>query len=172
VDVLVAGAADDQGLASAGGHAASRAHPLIPEQKLQNATLARIRIVVENTLAEMKRFRILADVFRHPVHLYDAIFVTIAGFVTHRADQRLVDVAVAAEAGVCLFCNESTDRPVRLVYRYSSSLVSVPIFPTTTPQNPLRGVGNDESTGSRRPLDTVNGWCYCDVTGSGRIPPR
>ena len=65
-----------------------------------------------------------------------------------------------------------TDRPVRLVYRYSSSLVPVPFFPTTTPQNPLRGVGNDESTGSRRPLDTVNGWCYCDVTGSGRTPPR
>lgn len=74
----------------------SRAHPLIPEQKLHNATLSRIRIVVENTLAEMKHFRILADVFRHPVHLYDAIFVTIAGFVTHRADQRLGDVAVAA----------------------------------------------------------------------------
>ena len=73
-----------------------RTQPLTPEQKLHNATLSRIRIVVENTLAEMKHFRILADVFRHPIHLYDAIFVTIAGLVTRRADQRLADLAVAA----------------------------------------------------------------------------
>jgi hypothetical protein len=52
--------------------------------------------VVENTLAEMKHVRILADVFRHPLHLYDAIFVTIAGLVTRRADQRLANLAVAA----------------------------------------------------------------------------
>ena len=66
----------------------SRTHPLTPEQKLHNATLSCIRIVVENTLAEMKHFRILADVFRHSMSLYDAIFVSIAGFVTRRADQR------------------------------------------------------------------------------------
>ncbi len=69
----------------------SKAHPLTPEQKLHNAHLSRIRIVVENTLAEMKHFRILADVFRHPLTLYDGIFVSIAGFVTRRADQRLAD---------------------------------------------------------------------------------
>jgi len=69
----------------------SKAYPLTPEQKLHNAYLSRIRIVVENTLAEMKHFRILADVFRHPLTLYDAIFVSIAGLVTHRADQRLAD---------------------------------------------------------------------------------
>lgn len=66
----------------------SRAHPLTPEQKLHNALLSRIRIVVENTLAEMKHFRILADVFRHPLDLYDSIVVSIAGVVTRRADQR------------------------------------------------------------------------------------
>ena len=66
----------------------SKAHPLTPEQKLHNALLSRIRIVVENTLAEMKHFRILADVFRHPLALYDSIFVSVAGLITHRADQR------------------------------------------------------------------------------------
>jgi hypothetical protein len=66
----------------------TRTQPLTPEQKLHNATLSRIRIVVENTLAEMKHFRILADVFRHTMSVYDAIFVSIAGLVTHRADQR------------------------------------------------------------------------------------
>ena len=69
----------------------SRTHPLTPERKLHNAHLSRIRIVVENTLAEMKHFRILADVFRHPLTLYDGIFMSIAGLVTRRADQRLAD---------------------------------------------------------------------------------
>ncbi len=73
----------------------SRAHPLTPEQKLHNALLSRIRIVVENTLAEMKHFRILADVFRHPLDLYDRIFVAIAGVVTRRADRRLADQRLA-----------------------------------------------------------------------------
>ncbi len=74
----------------------SRTHPLTPEQKLHNASLSRIRIVVENTLAEMKHFRILADVFRHPIDIYDSIFVTIAGFVTRRTDQRLAALPLAA----------------------------------------------------------------------------
>lgn len=66
----------------------SKAHPLTPEQKLHNAILSRIRIVVENTLAEMKHVRILADVFRHSLALYDSIVVSIAGVVTRRADRR------------------------------------------------------------------------------------
>ena len=73
----------------------SKAHPLTPEQKLHNALLSRIRIVVENTLAEMKHFRILADVFRHPLDLYDSIFVSIAGLVTRRADRRWAAQGVA-----------------------------------------------------------------------------
>jgi len=66
----------------------SKTHPLTPEQKLHNAILSRIRIVVENTLAEMKHVRILADVFRHSLALYDSIVVSIAGVVTRRADRR------------------------------------------------------------------------------------
>ncbi len=73
----------------------STAHPLTPEQKLHNAHLSRIRIVVENTLAEMKHVRILAAVFRHPLALYDRIFVSIAGLVTRRADRRVADQRMA-----------------------------------------------------------------------------
>ncbi len=79
-----------------------RAHPLTPEQKLHNALLSRIRIVVENTLAEMKHFRILADVFRHPLELYDSIVVSIAGLVTRRADRRLATQNVADQGRAAL----------------------------------------------------------------------
>ncbi len=67
-----------------------------PEQKLHNALLSRIRIVVENTLAEMKHVRILTDVFRHPLDPYDRIFVPIAGVVTHCADQHRAALPLAA----------------------------------------------------------------------------
>jgi len=69
----------------------SKAHPLTPEQKLHHALLSRIRIVVENTLAEMKHCRALTDVFRHPLDLYDHIVVAIASVVTRHADQRDAD---------------------------------------------------------------------------------
>jgi len=80
----------------------SRAHPLTPEQKLHNALLSRIRIVVENTLAEMKHFRILTEVFRHPLDLYDRIFVSIAGIVTRRADRRLAAAGLADQCRAAL----------------------------------------------------------------------
>ncbi len=80
----------------------SKAHPLTPEQKLHNALLSRIRIVVENTLAEMKHFRILADVFRHPLDRYDSIVVSIAGIVTRRADHRLAAQRLAAQRRAAL----------------------------------------------------------------------
>jgi hypothetical protein len=80
----------------------SRAHPLTPEQKLHNALLSRIRIVVENTLAAMKHFRILADVFRHPLDRYDSLVVSIAGLVTRRADRRLAAQGLADQRRVAL----------------------------------------------------------------------
>jgi hypothetical protein len=80
----------------------SKAHPLTPEQKLHNALRSRIRIVVENTLVEMKHFRILAGVFRHPLDLYDSIFVSIAGVITRRADRRVTAQRVADQHRVAL----------------------------------------------------------------------
>jgi hypothetical protein len=80
----------------------SRAHPLTPEQKRHHALLSHIRIVVENTLAEMTHVRILADVFRHPLALDESIFVSIAGIVTRRADRRWATQCVADQGRTVL----------------------------------------------------------------------
>ncbi len=50
----------------------------------------------------MKHFRILADVFRHPLTLYDTIVVSIVGVVTRRADRRLADQRVAGQRRAAL----------------------------------------------------------------------
>lgn len=63
---------------------------LLPEEKFHNHMVSRIRVVVENALAEMKHFRILSDVFRHAMERYDSITLAIAGIVNHRIDGRLV----------------------------------------------------------------------------------
>jgi transposase len=68
---------------------ATRGHPLTPEQKLHNHELSRIRIVVENTLARMKVFRVLRDAFRHAIELYDSIILAIVGIVNRRMDKQL-----------------------------------------------------------------------------------
>lgn len=40
-------------------HKASKNHPLTPQEKAENTTLARLRVVVENALAKMKSFFVL-----------------------------------------------------------------------------------------------------------------
>jgi len=72
---------------------ASRGHPLTPEQKLHNHDISSIRIVVENTIAALKHFRSLTDVFRHAVERYDNVFLAIVGIVNHRIDKRLARLA-------------------------------------------------------------------------------
>lgn len=71
---------------------ASRWHPLTPEEKLHNHEVSSVRVVVENTLAKMKIFRILADLFRHAMGIYDNIILAIAGIVNRRMDRQLVCV--------------------------------------------------------------------------------
>src|SRR5207253_2435448 len=43
---------------------ASRGHPLTAEQKAYNREVARYRIVVEHTIAQLNRFTVLRQVFR------------------------------------------------------------------------------------------------------------
>jgi len=74
---------------------ASRGHPLIPEQKLHNHDISAIRVVVENTIAALKHFRSLADVFRHAVERYDHVILAIVGIVNRRLDKRLARLAAA-----------------------------------------------------------------------------
>ena len=44
---------------------ASRGHPLTDAQKKQNQSISRQRILVENAIGGMKRYRSLTDVFRN-----------------------------------------------------------------------------------------------------------
>lgn len=72
---------------------ASRGHPLTDDQKAANHILSHYRIVVEHTLAQLKRFLILAHVFRHARSLYNQIFRVVAGLANHRiAGRPLVTV--------------------------------------------------------------------------------
>lgn len=49
---------------------ARRNHPLLPEQKAFNRHLAQYRIVVEHTIAQLSKFQVLSQVWRHlrPAH--------------------------------------------------------------------------------------------------------
>ena len=78
-------------------HKASRGHPLDEEQKRMNREYVGIRIVVEHTLSELKHFRVLADVFRHAVSLYDMVFQAVVAIVNPRI-ARQVAAALAAAA--------------------------------------------------------------------------
>jgi hypothetical protein len=63
---------------------ARRNHPLTEEQKAFNRFLSQYRIVVEHTLAQMNKFAVLAQVFRHALEGHARIFRIIAGLVNRR----------------------------------------------------------------------------------------
>ncbi|MFO3797233.1 MAG: transposase family protein [Anaerolineales bacterium] len=69
-------------------HKARRNHPLLPDQKLANQELASMRMVVEHTLSRLKRFRILALVFRHMLSLYDSVLMAVVGMVNFLMERR------------------------------------------------------------------------------------
>jgi len=62
---------------------------LTDEQKAFNRVLAGTRIVVEHTLAHMKIFQVLSQVYRHARHAYSSIFRLIAGLLNRHIDRRL-----------------------------------------------------------------------------------
>lgn len=59
---------------------------LSPEERYHNHELASTRVVVENTIARMKCFRVLADRFRHALDTYDWITHAVAGIVNGHLD--------------------------------------------------------------------------------------
>jgi transposase len=67
---------------------------LTPEEKYHNHLVSKVRIVVENTLCEMKHFRALSTVFRHSLDIYNQITRAIAGIVNWRIDKRTAEVPV------------------------------------------------------------------------------
>ena len=65
---------------------------LTEEQKAQNQEMSRVRVVVENAICRMKRFRVLTDVFRNRVPTFiDDVALAAAGLANW-----LLDVAIAA----------------------------------------------------------------------------
>ena len=76
-------------------HKARRNHPLTEDEKLANRELSSIRIVVENTIAELKHFRVLADRFRHSVDIYDDVFGAVVAIVNPRISRRVAAASVA-----------------------------------------------------------------------------
>lgn len=63
---------------------ARRNQPLTDEQKAYNRFLSRYRIVVEHSLAQMNRFQVLAQVFRHARSSHSQIVRIVAGLANRR----------------------------------------------------------------------------------------
>jgi transposase len=68
---------------------------LTPEERLHNHFISSIRIVVENTLCEMKHFQALVARFRHSLERHSEITKAIAGITNLRIDNRLVRLSIA-----------------------------------------------------------------------------
>jgi hypothetical protein len=58
-------------------------------EKIQNKKQRRIRVKVEHTLSQLKKYRVLSDVYRHSLQNYDSVFGFIANIVNFRMLQRL-----------------------------------------------------------------------------------
>ncbi len=67
---------------------ASKNRPLTPEKWL-NQEFSRTRIVVENTICQLKHFKVLAQRFRHSVDRYDDAFRSVVAIVNPRIARRL-----------------------------------------------------------------------------------
>jgi hypothetical protein len=63
---------------------ARRNHPLTPEQKAYNAHLAKYRIVVEHTIAQLSKFQVLTQVYRHALDDHTQIIRTVATLVNRQ----------------------------------------------------------------------------------------
>lgn len=67
----------------------SKKKPLTDEQKQLNQEFSRSRIIIENTLAEFKHFKALAEVFRHSIDISDDVFRSVLAIVNPRIQKRV-----------------------------------------------------------------------------------
>jgi hypothetical protein len=74
-------------------HRKPRGGELTEDQKASNRLLSGIRIVVEHTLAHMKIFQVLYQVYRHARDSYVSIFRLVAGLVNRHIDRRLASAS-------------------------------------------------------------------------------
>ena len=63
---------------------ARRNHPLTEEQKAYNRLLAKYRIVIEHAIAQMNKFQVLVQVFRHQLSGHSQLFRIVAALVNRR----------------------------------------------------------------------------------------
>jgi DDE superfamily endonuclease/Helix-turn-helix of DDE superfamily endonuclease len=66
-------------------------HPLEEAEKWANRDVASQRMVVENTICELKHFKVLADHFRHTWERLDDAFRAVVALVNIRIARRLAD---------------------------------------------------------------------------------
>jgi hypothetical protein len=76
-------------------HKARRNHPLTEDEKLANRELSGERIVVENTIAEIKHFKALAHPFRHAIGIYDDVMRSVVAVVNPRIVRRVMAASAA-----------------------------------------------------------------------------
>lgn len=62
---------------------------LTRSEKIHNTKQRRIRVRVEHTLSRLKKYRALADTYRHSLHNYESTFRFIANVVNFRMIQRM-----------------------------------------------------------------------------------
>ena len=75
---------------------ARRNHPLNQEQKLLNQEFSRLRIIVENTICQLKHFKVLAHQFRPALKLYDDAFRAVVAIVNPRIKRRIAAALASA----------------------------------------------------------------------------
>ena len=75
---------------------ASRGHPLTEEQKAWNRQVAKYRIVVEHTNAQLNQFQALAQVYRHAREGHTQTIRVVAMLVNRRIRERPLKSYTAA----------------------------------------------------------------------------
>jgi hypothetical protein len=63
-------------------------HPLEEDQKANNRLVSRYRIVVEHSLAQMNRFQVLSQVYRHSRKGHGRLVRIVAGLVNRSIDMQ------------------------------------------------------------------------------------
>lgn len=74
---------------------ARRNQPLTQEQKLLNQEFSRLRIIVENTICQLKHFKVLAHQFRHAVEQYDDVVRAVVAIANPRINRRVALASLA-----------------------------------------------------------------------------
>ncbi len=70
-------------------HKARRNRRLTPGQRWANRDLSRQRMIVENTICELRRFKVLRHQFRHRFTLVDDVVKAVIALINPRISQRL-----------------------------------------------------------------------------------